>query len=170
MTRAWSRAWSWAWSWSWAALFASALAGCAVKGYELGWRDADGIAPLLGRPLDASAGCRYARDRAMPDPACRELVRAIEALVAALPPTADAPAALGARCGAGACAYSNVYQRRDAGMALLVPVYRKVALREARARFVRDPGGAWRLDAISVIDPPPPGYGPVRIGGPPAPG
>jgi hypothetical protein len=150
-----------------ALLLAAALAGCAVKGYELGWRDPDRIAPLLGRPLDALAGCRSGQHGSAPGAACARLVREIEAMAAALPPTATAPEALGARCGGDACSYANVYERRDVGIALVVPVFRKIVLREARGRFVRGGDGRWRLDALSVTDLPPPGYGPVRIGGSP---
>ena len=147
-------------------LLAAALAGCAVKGYELGWRNADRIAPLLGRPLDPLVGCRY-RNGAATSAACAGLVREIEAMAAALPPTGDAPEALGARCGVGACSYGNAYERRDVGLALVLPVVRKIVLREARARFVRDAEGGWRLDMLTVQDVPPPSYGPVRIGGRP---
>ena len=151
------------------ALLLAALAGCAVKGYELGWRDADRIAPLLGRPLDVLSGCRYDAGAATPTAACTGLVREIGAMAAALPPGRDAPAALGARCGEGVCSYGNAYERRDVGVALVVPVFRKVVLREARARFVGGTDGRWRLDALAVADRPPPDYGPVRVGAPPSP-
>jgi hypothetical protein len=148
-------------------LLAAAVSACAVKGYELGWRGMDRIAPLLGRPLDRLSGCRHGSGASARAAACRELVSAIEALASDLPPTRDAPEALGARCGASACSYGNAYERRDVGLALVVPLFRKVVLREARARFVRH-DGTWRLDALSITDLPPPSYGPVRIGGTPA--
>jgi hypothetical protein len=150
-----------------ASLLAAALAGCAVKGYELGWRDADRIAPLLGRPLDALAGCRYGEGAATPAPACARLVGEVQALAAALPPSADAPEALGARCIGSSCSYGNAYERRDVGVALVLPVFRRIVLREARGRFVRSADRGWRLEALSVTDVPPPSYGPVRIGGRP---
>ena len=152
-----------------ALLLSAALAGCAVKGYELGWRDADRIAPLLGRPLDPLAGCRHREGgtTARPArPACDGLIDAVGALAAALPPVEAAPEALGARCRASVCTYANVYERRDVGLALVLPVFRKIVLREARGRFVlRD--GAWQLADFAVLDLPPPSYGPVRIGGSP---
>jgi hypothetical protein len=149
-------------------LIAAALAGCAVKGYDIGWRG-DPIAALLGRPLDALSGCRHAEGAEPPAPACAGLVRDVRALLASLPPGRDVPEVLGARCGADACSYVNAYERRDVGLALVLPVFRKVVLREARARFVRGPDSRWRLDLISVADRAPPTYGPVRIGGAPPP-
>ncbi|HEX6102665.1 MAG TPA: hypothetical protein VF031_06420 [Alphaproteobacteria bacterium] len=141
-------------------------AGCAVKGYELGWRDPDRIAPLLGRPLDALGGCRYGEAVATAAAPCAGLAREIDALAAALPPIPAAPEALGARCGPDACSYGNAYQRRDLGVALVLPVFRKVVLREARARFVQR-AGRWHLDSLAITDVAPPAYGPLRIGGPP---
>ena len=138
-----------------------------MKGYELGWRDADRIALLLGRPLDGLGGCRYGDGIPPPGPDCAGLVSEIEGMAAALPPTRDAPEALGARCGEEACSYGNVYLRRDVGVALVLPVFRKVVLREARGRFVRPANGRWRLDAFSLTDLPPPSYGPVRVGASP---
>ena len=151
-----------------AVLVLATLAGCAVKGYELGWRTRDRIAPLLGRPLDRLADCRYGGTVAAPGAACMALARQVEALVAALPPIPAAPEALGARCVADACSYGNAYERRDVGVALVVPIFRRIVLREARARFVRAGEGLWRLDTLAVADLPPPSYGPVRIGGAPA--
>ena len=106
-------------------MIVSATGACAVKGYDLGWRDEDPIAPLLGRPLDALADCRSAEGAPAPVPACAGLVRELGDLVAALPPLADAPTSLGARCAGRACSYSNAYLRRDVGLALVVPVFRK---------------------------------------------
>ena len=150
-------------------LLTAALAGCAVKGYELGWREDDRIAALLGRPLDALSGCRYSEGAGTPTAACAGLVRDVRGVLASLPPGRDAPQALGARCGRDACSYVNAYERRDVGVAVVLPVFRKVVLREARARFLRGADGRWQLDILSVADEAPPSYGPVRIGGAPRP-
>jgi hypothetical protein len=152
-----------------AVILAAALTGCAVKGYDLGWRNQDAIAPLLGRPLDALASCRYGQGSQTPTVACAELVGDLGAMVSSLPLGRNAPQALGARCGADACSYGNAYERRDVGLALVLPVFRKVVLREARARFLRGPDRRWRLDGLSISDQPPPDYGPIRIGGAPPP-
>jgi hypothetical protein len=152
-----------------ALLVAAALAGCAVKGYELGWRGDDRIAALLGRPLDALSGCRYAEGVEPRTPACAGLVRDVRAILASLPPGRGFPRVLGARCAPGACSYANVYERRDIGFALVLSLFRKVVLREARARFLRETDGRWRLDLLSVADRAPPAYGPVRIGAAPPP-
>lgn len=88
-------------------------------------------------------------------------------MAAALPPLADAPESLGARCSADNCSYGNAYERRDVGLALVLPVFRKVVLREVHAHFSRELDGRWALDALSVGDVPPPNYGPLRIGADP---
>ena len=73
---------------------------------------------------------------------------------------------VGARCRGDRCTYANVYERRDVGTALIVPVYKRIVLREARlAMLLTD--GRWQLDTLSIRDNAPPGYGPVRIGATP---
>ena len=146
-------------------LLAALLCGCAVKGYDLGWRVEDRLSPLLGQPLDALGSCRFRHGEGAAPPACAGLVREVRAVLASLPPVAEAPRALGARCAADRCQYSNSYQRRDVGLATLLPVYRKVSLRVVRMRLERSPTSGWRLAELVIADTPPPSYGPVRIGG-----
>ena len=140
------------------------LSACAVKGYDLGWRKDDAIAPLLGAPLDALSGCVVAPSAPAPNRACRALAEDIEARLAALPRIARAPEALGARCDRDRCTYANVYERRDVGTALILPVYKRIVLREARIRLLLEQG-RWRVEVVSVRDNAPPGYGPVTVGG-----
>ena len=154
---------------AWLALLVLVLltGGCAVKGYDLGWRLEGRLTAHLGQPLDALAGCVIAPGAPDPPAACRALDGRIAAELAALPPLANAPTALGARCDAERCTYANVYERRDVGTALIVPVYKRIVLREARIGMVLD-DGRWRVETLSVRDNAPPGYGPVRVGGAPA--
>lgn len=151
----------------WAALALIAiLGGCAVKGYDLGWRTADRLTPLLGSPGDALSGCRVQEGRAGA-PLCQDTARDIGALVGALPPTPDAPVSLGFRCSRDRCSYSNAWDRRDVGTAAFLPVIQRVVLREVRIAAERDPEGAWRLGTLSIRDGTGPSYGPVRIGAAP---
>lgn len=138
------------------------IGGCAIKGYELGWRDDDLLAPVLGEPLDAVSGCRIGGDRVDGGGACGALGTEIDALLVA---SGGDPATLGARCADRRCAYANRFERRDAGFATLLPVWRRTVLREVRISFLRGADGRWSIDTLSVTDPPPPAYGPVRIGG-----
>ncbi|MEO1491983.1 MAG: hypothetical protein AAFV19_07510 [Pseudomonadota bacterium] len=143
-----------------ALLIAMAMPGCAVKGYDLGWRAEDRFAPSLGVPLDAASGCRW-REGDVRSTGCTGLIADIDRELAASRLTAEAP---GLRCEGTVCSYRNVYERRDVGLALIVPVYRKIVVREVRARFEKR-AGQWRVTEMVVVDTPPPNYGPVRIGG-----
>ncbi|MFK7945504.1 MAG: hypothetical protein AB8B85_21705 [Paracoccaceae bacterium] len=139
------------------------LSACAVKGYDLGWRVEDRLTPLLGTPLDVLSGCRLARDDAVPAGACAAFVRDVQVL---LSNSGGRPEAIGARCGAATCTYANAYDRRDVGIAAVLPVYKRVALREVRMQFAFSEG-EFVLQTLSVRDNAPPTYGPVRIGGSP---
>ena len=143
------------------------LSACAVKGYDLGWRLDDRLAVHLGRPLDALAGCVIAPEAPEPPGECRVLEGRIAGELAALPPLANAPEALGARCDGARCTYANVFERRDVGTALVIPVYKRIVLREARIGMALK-GGRWQVEFLSVRDNAPPGYGPVTVGGTPA--
>ena len=136
------------------------LAGCAVKGYETGWRDDDALSAYLGRPLDALSGCRVGEHRVHGAAACPELRARLVTILAT-----QSPASLGARCDGDRCSYTNRYERRDVGLATVLPIWRRTVMREARILFLRDAGRRWRLEFLSITDPPPPEYGPVRIGG-----
>ena len=84
-----------------------------------------------------------------------------------VPPLPNAPEALGARCDAERCTYANVYERRDVGTALVIPVYKRIVLREARIGMVLA-DGRWQVEYLSIRDNAPRGYGPVTVGGAPA--
>jgi hypothetical protein len=144
------------------AVFGIALAvpGCAVKGYDLGWRVEDRFAPLLGTPLDSASGCRWVRGRDVSD-GCRALLSDLDRVLAGTRLQAGQP---GLSCRGSVCSYRNAFQRRDIGLALILPVYRKITVREVRARFERT-DGRWQVAELVVLDAPPPTYGPVRIGG-----
>lgn len=143
-------------------LLSALVSGCAVRGYDLGWREADRFAEHLGSPLDSASGCRW---RAISDDAetrrCGGLIDDLDRELSVSRHLADQP---GLRCEGAICSYRNVYERRDVGLALVVPVYRKIVVREVRARFQRDEG-IWRVAEVVVVDTPPPNYGPVRVGG-----
>ena len=149
-----------------ALLLALVLSACAVKGYDLGWQKTGPFSELLGSPRDALSGCTWRPDEAAGSAACRSLVADIGRVLSGLPATTNAPEALGATCRAEGCAFSDAYLRRDVGAAAIVPVYKRVVLREARMRFQRGAAG-WQLAGLSIRDVAPPGYGPVRIGGRP---
>ena len=140
-----------------------ALAGCAVKGYDLGWRKDDALSALLGRPLDSLSGCQWRRGHAEPGLACAAVIREVRLILADLPPVSNAPEVLGARCLQKVCTYANSYQRRDIGLATVLPIYRKVALRQVRMGFVLE-GQRWVLETFILRDPAPPTYGPVSVG------
>lgn len=141
------------------------LSACAVKGYDLGWRDDGRLTPLLGAPGDALSGCTLAEGAAPPSPVCAALGRDLRVLLAELPPAPEAPAALGFRCRGARCSYANVWERRDVGTAAVIPVFRRVGLREVRIAAARAADGRWQLETLVVRDAPPPTYGPVTIGG-----
>lgn len=149
-----------------ALLAALLLAGCAVKGYDLGWRHEGPLTALLGAPLDALSGCRWSAGEPGGSAECGAFVADVDRLLATLPPGPDALERIGARCGAEACTYANIYDRRDVGLATVIPVYKRVALREVRMRIGLD-GAVPKVQALTVRDNAPPGYGPVRIGGSP---
>ena len=148
------------------ALLALALGGCAVKGYDLGWRHEGPLTPLLGAPLDALSGCRWSADASGEGAACKVLASRLGDVLSAQPPLPEAIEALGARCRGTTCTYANTYDRRDVGLAAVVPVYKRVALREMRMRIVLEEAGA-RLITLTIRDNAPPGYGPVRVGASP---
>ena len=148
-------------------MLAPVLGACAVKGYDLGWRLDGRLTVHLGRPLDPLAGCVVAPEAPDPPPECRTLESRLSQELAALPPLANAPEALGARCSGARCTYANVFERRDVGTALVIPVYKRIVLREARIGMVLE-DGRWRVEFLSIRDNAPPGYGPVTFGGAPA--
>ncbi len=141
------------------------LGACAVKGYDLGWRSDDRLAGLLGAPLDGIAPCRSEPGVPPRRTPCQVLLSALEAELRALSPRSNAPEALGAECRVDKCSYANAYERRDVGLAAILPVYRKIPLRMVRIRFERGADGGWSVTGLSVLDQAPPNYGPVRIGG-----
>ena len=143
------------------------LSACAVKGYDLGWRKDGRLTGLLGAPLDRLSGCVVSPAASAAPPECRAFVARLDAELAELPPQAGAPELYGARCDAERCTYANVYERRDVGAALIIPVYKRIVLREARVGMVLE-DGRWRVEFLSVRDNAPPGYGPVTVGGVPA--
>lgn len=143
------------------------LSACAVKGYDLGWRKQGALADMLGAPLDGLADCTVAPAAPAPSGVCAALSGSLSDLARDLPPVVDAPVVLGARCRGTRCTYANVYERRDIGAALVVPVYKRIVLREARIGFARSVEG-WRVEMLTIRDTLPPDYGPVRIGGRPA--
>lgn len=150
------------------ALLCALLVGaCAIKGYDLGWRKDGRLSAHLGAPLDALSGCAIGPDGQARDRSCAAVKAGIETELSALPAQPGAPEVLGARCRDDRCSYANVYERRDVGTALILPVYKRIVLREARLGMVLA-GGRWQLDTLSIRDNAPPGYGPVRIGGVPA--
>lgn len=149
----------------WLVLLAVVLSGCAVKGYDLGWQRDDRLARVLGAPLDGIAPCRVRPDAEPPRAACAALADAITAELREIGPGSLAPEALGAECRADGCRYANRYERRDIGLATILPVYRKIPLRTVRVRIARGSSGGWRLEQLSVLDQTPPDYGPVRVGG-----
>lgn len=141
---------------------AALVPGCAVKGYDLGWRVEDRFSAHLGVPLDTVSGCRWrTAASAAAAVACDGLIAELDRELAASRLLEDQP---GLRCNGAVCSYRNVYERRDVGLAFIVPVYRKIVVREVRARFenLKD---RWRVTEVVVVDTPPPNYGPVRIGG-----
>jgi hypothetical protein len=138
---------------------------CAVKGYELGWAREDRLSALLGAPLDGIAPCRLRSAASAPRASCEAVAAEINRALGTLGAGDKAPTALGAKCRADGCSYANRYERRDIGLAAVVPIYRKITLRTVRARLERTPGGLWRLEDLSVLDQAPPDYGPGRIGG-----
>ncbi|MEM6624842.1 MAG: hypothetical protein AAF674_21700 [Pseudomonadota bacterium] len=140
--------------------------GCAVKGYDLGWHTDDALAASFGEPLDALSGCRFERAQ-QGRPICTELVAELDAALADLPGRPVAPSTLGFSCHGQRCTYANQWERRDIGAAAVIPVYRKVVLREVRLAAERGDDGVWRVSALSVRDLTGPSYGPVRIGGMP---
>lgn len=143
------------------------LGACAVKGYDLGWRKDGRLTGFLGTPLDEISGCVAGPAVPAPRRACEALIRRVDAVLSGLPALAEAPVVLGARCRGDRCTYANVYERRDVGTALIVPVYKRIVLREARLGMVLDAQG-WRIETVSIRDNAPPGYGPVRIGARPS--
>ena len=142
------------------------LMGCAVKGYDLGWRKEGPLTALLGAPLDNLSGCRWRVGEPEPPADCQTLMRRVDQVLAELPRSAQAPETLGATCRDGACTYANTYDRRDVGAALIVPIYKRVSLRETRMGFALI-AGTWRVRLLTVRDVAPPGYGPVQLGGRP---
>lgn len=140
------------------------LSSCAVRGYELGWRADDRIATLLGEPRDALSGCLIGQETPRePSGPCRAVAREITAILSETGGRAGALS--GFRCRETICIYQNVFERRDIGLASIVPVNRKIVLREAHVTAERGSSGAWRLVGLRIRDNAPPGYGPVRIGG-----
>lgn len=147
-------------------LLALAVSGCAVKGYDLGWRHDGPLTPLLGLPLDGLSACQWASDGSGSDPGCEALALDVNRVLAAQPPRPQTIQGLGGRCRGTICTYANTYDRRDVGLAAVIPVYKRVTLREVRMRFALN-DGSFSLQALTVRDNAPPGYGPVWVGASP---
>ena len=140
------------------------LSSCAVRGYELGWRSDNRIAALLGNPLDDLSGCAVsAQTESSSSAACAALATDVDAILVGK--TRPPRPASGFKCRGDVCLYQNVFERRDIGLASIVPINRKIVLREVHIKAERDGAGLWRLASLRIRDTAPPGYGPVRIGG-----
>lgn len=148
-------------------LLAVLLTGCAVKGYDLGWRKNGALTASFGTPLDPFAGCRLAPDIATDRKPCQTLRRSLQSRLDMLAPATEAAVAAGARCDEDRCTYADVYERRDVGTAVvIVPILKRIVLREGRVSFALQ-GGSWQLISATIRDSAPPGYGPVRVGASP---